>query len=72
VNKGNRGSGIYANATAVLKAMDLEDKDLAGVTFMPPVEFEKAFCEGRVDVIFNALAHPSQLTAACVRAAASF
>jgi TRAP transporter TAXI family solute receptor len=61
VNKGNRGSGIYANATAVLKAMDLEDKDLAGVTFMPPVEFEKAFCEGRVDVIFNALAHPSQL-----------
>lgn len=61
VNKGNRGSGIYANATAVLKAMNLEDRDLAGVTFLPPTEFERAFCEGRVDVIFNALAHPSEL-----------
>jgi TRAP transporter TAXI family solute receptor len=61
VNKGNKGSGIYANASAVLKAMNLEERDLAGVTFLPPTEFERAFCEGRVDVIFNALAHPSEL-----------
>jgi TRAP transporter TAXI family solute receptor len=61
VNKGNKGSGIYANATAVLKAMNLEERDFAGVTFLPPTEFERAFCEGRVDVIFNALAHPSEL-----------
>jgi TRAP transporter TAXI family solute receptor len=61
INKGNKGSGIYANATAVLKAMNLEERDFAGVTFLPPTEFERAFCEGRVDVIFNALAHPSDL-----------
>lgn len=61
VNKGNRGSGIYANSTAVLKALQLEEGDLAGVTFLPPSEFERAFCEGKVDVIFNALAHPSAL-----------
>ena len=61
VNKGNKGSGIYANASAVLKAMNLEERDLAGVTFLPPTAFEREFCEGRVDVIFNALAHPSDL-----------
>lgn len=61
VNKGNQGSGIYANATAVLNALNLRDSDIAHVTFLPPVEFEKAFCEGKVDVIFNALAHPSSL-----------
>ncbi|WP_366939058.1 TAXI family TRAP transporter solute-binding subunit [Limnohabitans sp. Rim8] len=61
VNKGNKGSGIFANATAVLNAMNLTERDFAGVTFLPPTEFERAFCEGRVDVIFNALAHPSDL-----------
>lgn len=61
VNKGNKGSGIYANSTAVLKALQLEERDLAGVTFLPPADFERAFCDGKVDVIFNALAHPSAL-----------
>lgn len=61
VNRGNKGSGIYANASAILSALGYEDKDLAGVAFLPNAEFEKAFCEGRVDVIFNALAHPSDL-----------
>lgn len=61
VNKGNKGSGIYANATAVLQAMNLQERDLAGVTFLPPTDFERAFCAGKVDVIFNALAHPSDL-----------
>ena len=61
VNKGNKGSGIYANATAVLKAMNLEERDLAGVTFLPPSEFERDFCAGKVDVFFNAIAQPSDL-----------
>jgi TRAP transporter TAXI family solute receptor len=61
VNRGNKGSGIYANATAVLQAMNLQERDLAGVTFLAPVEFERAFCAGKVDVIFDALAHPSDL-----------
>jgi len=61
VNKGNKGSGIYANATAVLKAMNLEERDLAGVTFLPPSEFERDFCAGKVDVFLNATAQPSDL-----------
>ena len=61
VNKGIKGSGIFANATAVLKALDLEERDLAGVSFLSTSSFERAFCEGKVDVIFNALAHPSAL-----------
>ena len=61
VNRGNKGSGIYANAAAVLQALNLQDRDLAGVTFLPPTAFEREFCAGKVDVIFNALAHPSDL-----------
>lgn len=61
VNMGNKGSGFYANATAVLKAMKLEERDLTKVTHLPPADFEREFCEGRVDVIFDALAHPSDL-----------
>lgn len=61
VNKGVKGSGIFANATAVLKALNLDEKDLVGVTFLSTSGFERAFCEGKVDVIFNALAHPSDL-----------
>ena len=59
VNRGAKGSGMYANSTAVLNAMNLKDSDLAGVTFMPPTDFEEAFCEGKVDVFINAIAHPS-------------
>jgi TRAP transporter TAXI family solute receptor len=61
VNKGNKGSGIYVNASAVFKALDLQDKDIRSLVFMPPVEFERAFCAGKVDVIVNNLAHPSEL-----------
>lgn len=61
VNKGLKGSGIYANATAVLKALNLEERDLAGVTFLSNADLERGFCEGKVDVFFNAIAHPSEL-----------
>jgi TRAP transporter TAXI family solute receptor len=59
VNRGVKGSGMYANSIAILNAMNLKESDLASVTFMPPTDVEKAFCEGRVDVFINAIAHPS-------------
>jgi TRAP transporter TAXI family solute receptor len=59
VNIGNKGAGYHANAMAVMKAMNLRESDFVGVTYMPPTAFIQAFCDGKVDVIFNALAHPS-------------
>ena len=59
VNKGKKGSGTYVYATAVLKALNLEERDLKGVTFLVNSDFEREFCEGKVDVYFNVLAHPS-------------
>ena len=61
VNKGQRGSGTYVYASAVLKALNLEERDLAGVTFLVNNDFEREFCNGKVDVFFNVLAHPSEL-----------
>ncbi|OYT90930.1 MAG: hypothetical protein CFE43_15660 [Burkholderiales bacterium PBB3] len=59
VNIGNQGAGYHANALAVLKAMNLQESDFAGVTFLQPLAFVQAFCDGKVDVIFNNLVHPS-------------
>jgi len=61
VNVGKKGSGTYLNAMSVLKALDLDESDLAGVRFFDNSDFETAFCEGNVDVFFNAIAHPSDL-----------
>jgi TRAP transporter TAXI family solute receptor len=61
VNKGKKGSGIHANVTALLKAMKLEDRDLAGVTFLLPNDAEEAFCAGKVDVFVNATPQPSDV-----------
>lgn len=60
VNKGKKGSGTHVYATAVLKALNLEERDLKGVTFLVNSDFERDFCEGKVDVYFNVLAHPSE------------
>jgi TRAP transporter TAXI family solute receptor len=60
VNVGNKGAGYHANALAVMSAMNLSESDFAGTTYLPPTAFIKAFCDGKVDVIFNALAHPSE------------
>lgn len=60
INRGNRGSGIFANAEAVLNAMGLKDRDFKGVSYLPPLQLVKAFCAGEIDVVFNALAHPSE------------
>jgi TRAP transporter TAXI family solute receptor len=61
VNKGFRGSGIHANSTLLLDALGIAEGELKGVTFLPPEEFEPAFCEGRIDVVIDALAQPSAL-----------
>jgi len=59
VNIGNKGSGDRTNAIAILNAMNLKESDLAGATYLQPTEAIEAFCEGKVDVIINALAHPA-------------
>lgn len=59
VNRGNRGSGIHANTQDVLEALGVDDKELKGVAFLPPSAFVKDFCEGRIDLIVNAIAQPS-------------
>ena len=61
VNLGNRGSGQFAITGALLKALKLDVKDLGGVTYATSNEFEKLFCEGKVDVVVEAVAHPSNL-----------
>jgi uncharacterized protein len=61
VNLGNRGSGQFAITAALLAALQLDIKDLGGVTYANSNEFEKLFCEGKVDVVVEAVAHPSVL-----------
>ncbi len=61
INLGNRGSGQFAITAAILRALDLNHEDFASVSHLPTSEFEKAFCERRVDVVVEAVAHPSSL-----------
>ncbi len=61
MNLGNRGSGQFAITAALLKALNLKVSDLAGVTYGTTNEFEKLFCEGKVDVVVEAVAHPSSV-----------
>lgn len=61
MNLGNKGAGDYANAMALLKVMNLRETDFAGVTYLRPDASVKAFCEGKVDIVINALAHPSPM-----------
>jgi TRAP transporter TAXI family solute receptor len=61
LNMGNRGSGQFAIATSLLKALDLKPEDFAALSYMPTVDFERAFCERKVDVVLEAVAHPSAL-----------
>jgi TRAP transporter TAXI family solute receptor len=60
LNRGQKGSGMYANAEVVLTAMGLQDRDFKGVTSLAAPTLVQAFCAGEIDVIFDALAHPSQ------------
>jgi TRAP transporter TAXI family solute receptor len=61
VNLGNRGSGQFAITAAILKALDLRIENLRGVTYAATSEFERLFCEGKVDVVVEAVAHPADL-----------
>jgi len=61
VNLGNRGSGQSAIVAALLRALQLRPEQLAGSTTLATSEFERVFCEGRVDVVVEAVAHPSAM-----------
>ena len=61
VNLGNRGSGQFAITAAILKALDLRIENLGGVTYAATSEFERLFCEGKVDVVVEAVAHPADV-----------
>jgi len=61
INKGIRGSGTFAQVTAVLKALSLEDRDLAGFVYLNNNDLERDFCDGKVDVFLSVQAHPSDL-----------
>lgn len=61
VNLGNRGSGQHAIVGAILRAAGLGIEDLGSTAQLATSQFEKAFCEGQVDVVVEAVAHPSPL-----------
>ena len=61
MNLGNRGSGQFTITAAILRALDLRPDDLGGVSYLATSEFERAFCDKKVDVVVEAVAHPSAL-----------
>ncbi len=61
INLGNRGSGQFAITAALLRALDLTEESFSAVSYLPTSEFEAAFCSGKVDVVVEAVAHPSPL-----------
>jgi len=63
MNLGNRGSCQFTVTASILKALDLRVEDLAGATYLPTADFEHAFCDRKVDVVVEAVAHPSVLFA---------
>ena len=61
MNLGNRGSGQFSVTAAILRALALRTEDLAAVRYLATSEFEQAFCAKQVDVVVEAVAHPSPL-----------
>ena len=61
MNLGNRGSGQFSVTAAILRALNLRTEDLASVSYLATSEFEQAFCDKTVDVVVEAVAHPSPL-----------
>ncbi len=61
VNLGNRGSGQFAITAALLRALGLRLEDLGAASYLATSEFERAFCGGLVDVVVEAVAHPSPM-----------
>jgi TRAP transporter TAXI family solute receptor len=60
-NLGNRGSGQFAITASLMRALGLKTDDFAAVSYLPTGDFERAFCDRRVDVVVEAVAHPSAL-----------
>ena len=60
VNIDVKGSGIHLIALAMLQAMNFQKSDFSDLTFLPPMDFSQAFCEGKVDVVFSSLSQPSE------------
>jgi TRAP transporter TAXI family solute receptor len=60
-NLGNPGSGMCTITGALLRALDLRKEDFASTANLPTSEFERAFCDRKVDVVVEAVAHPSAL-----------
>jgi TRAP transporter TAXI family solute receptor len=58
INLGNRGSGQFTVSTAIVKALGLQEKDFASVTYEPTSAFERIFCGGKVDVVVEIVPHP--------------
>jgi TRAP transporter TAXI family solute receptor len=61
MNLGNRGSGQFTITAAILRALDLRPEDFSSVSYLATSEFEQAFCDKKVDVLVEAVAHPSPL-----------
>ena len=61
MNMGNRGSGQFTITHALLAALDLKTEQLAATSYFATSGFEEALCGNQVDVVVEAVAHPSAL-----------
>ncbi len=59
INLGNRGSGQRNIVETLLRALDLGLGDFSAVSELTTSEMGKAFCEGRIDVMVEALGNPA-------------
>jgi len=59
VNLGPKGSGSNTMAIAMFAGLGLSETDLPRRQYLSPSETIKAFCQGKVDVVFNIQVHPS-------------
>lgn len=59
INYGNEGSGQRSEVEMLVRALQLTRASFSSVTELNTTDMGKAFCEGRVDVIVEALGNPS-------------
>lgn len=59
INLGNRGSGQRNITEMLLRALDLSVESFSAATELTTSEMGKAFCEGRIDVMVEALGNPA-------------
>lgn len=59
LNLGNRGSGQRTIAEMLLKSLGLGTGDFAATTELTTSAMGKAFCEGKIDVMLEALGNPA-------------